>query len=76
MLQSAKTLSGGFSNYYYFITNNSYNKTSGTTAHTLSPANSFYTAKQDDVTLCGWLYNIVMKGDRRSVGGRFMLQQP
>lgn len=72
MLNSMKKLAESYKNYNYFITDYSLNPKKGTTPHTLSVANSFYDAKEENISLCDWLYNAVENGLQQRVGTKFL----
>ncbi len=72
MLNSAKKLAANYKNYNYFITDYSLDSKKGTTPHTLSVADSFYDATEEDISLCNWLYDSVEDGLRRCVGTGFI----
>lgn len=72
MINSAKKLAVNYKNYNYFITDYSLDPKKGTTPHTLSAADSFYDAKEEDISLCDWLFNSVENGLRKCVGTNFI----
>lgn len=72
MLNSTKKLSTNYHNYYYFISDYSLDSKKGTTPHTLSAADSFYDANEEDISLCNWLFDSVENGLRRCVGANFI----
>jgi hypothetical protein len=72
MLNAAKKLAYNYKNYKYFITNYSLDAKKGTTPHTLSVADSFYDAKEEDISLCDWLFNSVENGLQKCIGSEFI----
>lgn len=72
MLESTRIISESTPNYYYYITDYSYDAKTHTTTHTLTPVPIFYKVVEGDVKLYSWLMDIIENNKRYSVGNKFI----
>ena len=68
MVETTKTLSESIPNYYYYLTDYSYDEKKGTTTHTLLRYDHFYKCREGGVAYYEWLAHIVLEDKRYSVG--------
>ncbi|HEY5583176.1 MAG TPA: pectin acetylesterase-family hydrolase [Ruminiclostridium sp.] len=72
MVNSMGYLDKKLKNYYFYLSDQGYDKKECGTPHTISHSSEFYTSAEEGITLNKWLSDCVIRDNCYSVGGKFI----